>query len=332
MSKSVLLLGNGFNQCLKEYLKDDGNIKLEKYFEDIVNLWNKFSHLMENEELKNNLCNIFKVERINSVEEVIHYIYISMDFLRLVSKLSVIEGSKKGEECLSRLSDNIKQNIYSKLSELVIDFWKQEIDGFYSSLIKVKKNLRLENKIKEFADSIVNIYTTNYDGVADTIFNFNQGNEYLFKDYFCGKNKKENYVYFCPENIEYNDENKKLIHLHGSYKFFKFFIKEKKEEYIIKIKTKKYENIEETKINYPEEFIKKNELAPIIVLDAKIKKKEIIENNALLREYFRLFENDLKTAKNLIIWGSSLTNDSHIENAIEDYFLKKINWKTKKLS
>lgn len=49
----------------------------------------------------------------------------------------------------------------------------------------------------------------------------------------------------------------------------------------------------------------------------------------LLSVYFRAFREELKNAKNLIIWGQSLKNDPHIEEdikrkfCIRNYFIKR---------
>lgn len=52
MSKTTILIGNGFNYSLRDYI-DDENIKSQ--VNDIISLWNQFDELIKSNKATKNL-------------------------------------------------------------------------------------------------------------------------------------------------------------------------------------------------------------------------------------------------------------------------------------
>jgi NAD-dependent SIR2 family protein deacetylase len=113
------------------------------------------------------------------------------------------------------------------------------------------------------------------------------------------------YNIFDLNNYFRDEEESKLLHLHGSYKFFIYFgdfIKVKKDGW-----------------NFYRE--NKEMLIPVLIFNAPKFKEKQIKSFAVLNVYFHAFKEELKKSKNLIIWGQSLKNDPHIENVIKKLFI-----------
>lgn len=352
MGNSVLLIGNGFLYSIADFLeknrKDNSNKEIDevsKRIKLISGLWKEFDDIHKDRELSRKLADIYNVRSL-SPENFIEHIYSSMDILRLTHKLFNDGGIKKCESCFSDLSKSINNAISSKIASIIDKFWNEEEENkLYPTLYNFRLNgvLVKDKNIEGFLNNISSIYTTNYDGVLEILFKFNENRKGkifnlvdLFNSASCGIHKndgenenKDNYqhYYVCFSGINYYRNAKKLLHLHGSYKFFKYTVGLGELEIKIK-KEKKQEFFESLRKEIKDKSLENGSpifsvLFPIIVFGAPNLKMEVINSYNSLRTYFVLFQQDLKRNKNLIIWGQSLKNDPHILNAIKEFFIKE---------
>jgi hypothetical protein len=300
----TILLGNGFNYSIKDFIeshKDDymhllQNIaKLIKAIEGITELWGELNKL---------------VDTTNVDENLIEDIHKSFTFLSLIKPF---ENEHNLKNCVKELKEKFNKSFIETLWKIIHRFLEYESKGFYQDLTKLSQNIFNDyNYIpcQKIRGKNVNLYTTNYDGIAEIILGYD-GKQLSLPDMFRGCDS-DYYVCFSKKGYEEDKEGYKLFHLHGSYKFFayKFFLPADYEE--IKIKREH--------INFVKE--NKNLLEPIIVLNAPSIKEKQIERFEVLKSYFSVFKTDLQKSEKLIIWGQSLEYDPHLLKAIEEHFVR----------
>lgn len=309
MIENVLLLGNGFNYTILNFIKDD---ILRKEVSDIINLWNKFNDFFGE---------IRKIEKFEnwSDESIIDIVDGSIKILRRLPHLE----NEDLKECLENIENTFFEEINNKLLDFVEKFIKAEIEDIYKRILSFYNN-HIDCNLYDFiVKNKMSVYTTNYDGIAEVILAYdkngvNNGNKIKLRDMF-GKLKNDGCnVYndefedFCnvfdPDNYFRDENESKLIHLHGSYKYFLY---SNTSDCFVKIKSDGWNFYEKNK----------NKLTPIIVFGAKNYKEKQINNFQILVSYFESFKNEIRNAKNIIIWGQSLENDPHIEKAIKKFFI-----------
>ncbi len=296
----VILLGNGFNISLREFVSDE-NVK--EQIEAIIKLWNEFDKLVEN--------NKEFIEKI--LEDLNKSFYI----------LSIIKPFYENGElknCLDKLKEQFHSEFIDRLWDIVFEFIKQENNNFYRELanyfhIDLFPKINPYKKISEKGN--IDIYTTNYDGIAEILFGYDakeeQGyNKIKLRDMFRGCDGYPTYVCFSEDGYREDLNEPKLLHLHGSYKFYvyDFF---------------PYWSYKEIKVSrdYLENFVKENKthLEPIIILNAPKFKEKQIKNFHILNTYLKVFEENIKKTNTLVVWGQSLENDPHIKKIIDENFI-----------
>ncbi|QTA38509.1 SIR2 family protein [Thermosipho ferrireducens] len=292
--ENVFLLGNGFNYSIRDFIEDK-NLKNE--INKIINLWEEFAQFFS--EIKN----MDEYESLSD-ENIIDIIHKSISLLGLLPLIN----NKNLEKCLEKIKTEFFNKINDKLLNIVEKFVEIEESGIYKQIANFYHNHTEYNFYKFIEENKISIYTTNYDGIAEIIFAYDKDeiseNKIKLRDMF---GYGDYYYNAFDFNNYFRDENEsKLLHLHGSYKFFSYqgdFIKIKKEGWY---------------------FYRKNKdmLSPILIFNAPGLKEKQIKNFSVLSVYFKSFERELTKAKNLIIWGQSLKNDPHIEKIIKELFIK----------
>ncbi|WP_126993248.1 hypothetical protein [Thermosipho globiformans] len=200
--------------------------------------------------------------------------------------------------------------IKDELLKIVERFIEAEKEGLHQNLVAFYYQHTNYNIYEFVKNNNISVYTTNYDGIAEMIVGYdksgNKGNTRIkLRDMFGGGGN--GYNVFEIDNYFRDYEKSKLIHLHGSYKYFSYL-----GDYI-KLKSCCWDFYHQNK-----EF-----LSPTIVFNAPELKKKQIKDSLLLSVYFRTFREELKNAKNLIIWGQSLKNDLYIEDIIRKFFIEE---------
>ncbi len=299
--KKTILIGNGFNHHFKSYIDND---ELKNEIDHITSLWNKFDNLVENNGA--------------SIEEIIENLYRAFAFLSSVKPFRENEY----KECIDLLREKFYIEFIDMLHDIAYEFAKQQLEGFYGQL----KSYLCENIFDNFVpceiikNKKINVYTTNYDGIAEMILG-HDGKNFQLPD---GFRHDGNYVCFNKEAFDEDLKGCKLFHLHGSYKFYKLF---EYEDYRfakeIKFKFENSDSLNEFENN-------KQNLEPIIILNAVNLKEKQIKNYFSLSMYLSAFEKDLKKSDTLIIWGQSLKNDPHLKDRIKKYYTTNNEYNEKK--
>jgi len=287
----VLLLGNGFNNSLLNFVDD---LQLNGYIRQVIGLW----HALD-ERLGENFSEL-------DLEKV----YEAFDVLRM---LKFLEKNKVYDSCFSALQNAVDSELANAIWDIVENFVELEINGFYIRLANYLNNELFEEflPVQLAIDSGICIYTTNYDGIAEIVLAYDPNEEDERKriklpDMFGWCHEK--YNCFSQSSFVRDYERSKLLHLHGSYKFYYY------DRLSVKLKR-----------DYINEFRDFEE--PIIILNAPSLKKRQIMRYPVLDAYFYSFQLDLKRFNSLVIWGQSLRTDPHILEAIR----KSLNDKRKEV-
>ncbi|MBB6062820.1 NAD-dependent SIR2 family protein deacetylase [Thermosipho japonicus] len=295
MIENVFLIGNGFNYSILEFV-DDG---LKERIKGIISLWSRFEQFFSE---------IRKIEKYKDLtdENIIDIINHSLEIL---GKLPLVKDEDlKG--CLQKFKKEFFVKINNELLKIVEKFIEAEKKGLHQYLVTFYYQHTNYNIYEFVKNNNISVYTTNYDGIAEMIVGYdkngNKGNTRIkLRDMFGGG--ENDYNIFAIDNYFRDYEKSKLIHLHGSYKYFSFSGK------FIKMKKRRWDFY----------YQNKTDLTPVIVFNAPKLKEDQIKGSLILSKYFELFKEELRKAKNLIIWGQSLKNDLYIEDIIRKFFIEK---------
>ncbi|MCQ4140144.1 hypothetical protein, partial [Chryseobacterium sp. EO14] len=290
----LLLVGNGFNYMVENWINNlpehliDNKIKESKNditqkISEITKLWQKFNDIFEEIREKN--------PKLND-EELIRIIYSVIDLFSNMSGLEKIMGPEKLLE-LKGLFDSL---LLEKIRDIALEFKSHHESIGYKNIKKLfpdfGKNFNqilIDNKVE-----YLHIYTTNYDGILDTLLT-DDPRGFIFHDGF-GNIHNDRFLGFYEYNINYS---KIICHLHGSYLYEKNF----------GVTYKLKENLENNE--------------PVMIFNNPDFKENIIKKDTVLSEYYKILESDLKTADQLIIFGNSMANEPHIKKLIQKYGNKK---------
>jgi NAD-dependent SIR2 family protein deacetylase len=302
------------------------NKELKEETGNIICLWEVFDEYFKE---------IEETYKING-EEAIKLVYSAIDALNALNMLKLCspkiaelfeEIYELNNQIIPRYEEIINKVILESAKNVVKKFHESELDKYYK---KLKREFLIEGKplgnhIKELIDNkkfkkkkFLHIYTTNYDGIIDTLLNYNiyennknMGNtnkkmDFLGRDGFGGSH--EEYKHF---NGIFKIENENIIlHIHGSYKFRRLF------RMTVKM-TKEYVKKQQSKGgNFTVDF-------PVIIYNNREIKQKIIEENDVLSKYFEYFKFSLRECSKFVIWGNSLKTDPHIAKAICQNFDKE---------
>lgn len=323
MKNICLLVGNGFNLMLNNIIENEINLNsknknmnnseveelkdLQNKFLDQTNLWKEFDDIFNS--LKSDTG-------INSNdEEMISIVYTIIELLSIVgNKAEKYHGIFSDE--IHGIQRKFNELIGDKINSIIKRFYEFEETKYYSklkSLFYIKSNTFADEISKLLKDSRTNlkIFTTNYDGIMETLLNRAKkgvkltGELFITKDGFGTISPKMNlgvepddYLCFYEKIVE--NEKHICVHLHGSYKFVA---------------------LKDNKVFKSKKFIENS--LPVIVFNSPLRKKDIIEEYSVLDKKFEIFKNSLNICKKLIIIGSSLESDPHIVRAIIENVQKK---------
>jgi len=284
---TIFLVGNGFNFLIADILKyqrennkecdffADNIEQLEKDIREITTLWRKFDDLFASLEKE--------YPKLNK-EQLLKMIHSVVEFFRNFEGLEFFFSNKEMETInhLDTLKKLMDKTLLKKIVTISEEFKRHEEAKGYSNLKQIfpKFGVRLKELLKKHEYNRVSIFSTNYDGVLDTLLT---DNGFLFVD---GFKRIEGDLVFCEEQLESSDF--KMLHLHGSYKF--------EERYYATVKLLKGRSNEN----------------PVMIFNNPNLKEKLIKENDVLREYYYFFEKELESCNKLVIIGNSLLNEPHI--------------------
>lgn len=287
--KTILITGNGFNYMINEWINNLTNDKISELnlgskdeikqeIKEITILWQKFNDIFT--EIKKNLPQL-------SEEELIRLIYSVIELFSNLPGLEKIFNPEKIED-LKNLFDSF---LLDKIREIAEEFRNHHESTGYKNLKKIfpsfgkKFNDLIDLKNTEF----FNIFTTNYDGLLDTLLT-GDPRGFIFHDGFSHFN--ENLLTISEENINFD---KLICHIHGSYLYKREF------GYTYKLKNNLINS------------------EPIMVFNNPDFKEQIINRDNVLARYYHILLESLKVADNLIILGNSMKNEPHLKKIISKY-------------
>lgn len=170
MKKTVFLIGNGFNNIIADIVQNAPPSSLPKsvaYTQketaqnilQITKLWEKFD---------NDFKQLIKDTDQSNHEQLIETVYAVINFFSSLERFRDVIGSEKISE-IKKLFDNF---LVEKIVAIARDFREHENLNEYKSLKSYFPELPLfiSDLLERNKDKFVSIYTTNYDGVLDTIF------------------------------------------------------------------------------------------------------------------------------------------------------------------
>lgn len=287
--KTVLITGNGFNYMINGWIDnipDENLLKLnvgsknqiKNDITEITTLWQKFNDIFD--EIKKNLPQL-------NEEELIRLIYSVIELFSNLPGLEKILDTRKIEE----LKNIFNSFLLDKIREIAEEFRNHHESTGYKSIKKIFPSFgkKFSELLKSKDIEFFNIFTTNYDGLLDTMLT-GDPRGFIFQDGF--SNYTENLLTISEDNINFN---KLICHIHGSYLYKREF------GYTYKLKNK----------------LKNTE--PIMVFNNPDFKEQIINRDNVLARYYHILLENLKVADNLIILGNSMKNEPHLKNLISKY-------------
>jgi NAD-dependent SIR2 family protein deacetylase len=296
MKKTVFLIGNGFNNIIANLVRNAPNSNLPDNIKDtqeatadniiqITKLWEKFDKDFDE---------LAKETGQNNQEELIETIYAVINFFSSLERFSSVIGPERIEE-LKGLFGNF---IVDKIVDIAKDFREHENLQQYKNLkwyfpiLPMAVSALLEDK-----DRKINIYTTNYDGVIDTILSkpydrTTQTSGFQGGDGFTRRNPFNALLLnFVSEHMD--DKQMLIMHMHGSYKFTKYAGM-----------TNKIKGVQENN-------------QPVMVFNRKKVKGRIVKSDNVLSAYFERLRNDVKEAQRFVILGNSMITELHIKEMLK---------------
>ncbi|PRB01612.1 hypothetical protein CQ046_14625 [Chryseobacterium sp. MYb7] len=287
--KTILLVGNGFNYMIENWIKNlsehfvketigEETANITEKIHEITTLWQKFNEIFEEIKIKN--------PKLNE-EELIRIIYSVIDLFSSMDGLEKIMGRDKLEQ-LKGLFDSL---LLEKIRDIALEFKNHHESVGYKNIKKLFPDFgsRFSKMLSDKKSKYFHIFTTNYDGVLDTLLTGNP-HGFIFQDGFGGYTKE--FLKFYNYNIEFD---KIICHLHGSYLYQKIY----------GVTYKLRDNIENTD--------------PVMIFNNPDFKEDIIKRDTVLLQYYEILKTDLKDADQLIIFGNSMINEPHIKNLISKY-------------
>ena len=297
MKKTVFIIGNGFNNIIADIVKNTPAANLpnnvaytqESTVENILQitkLWEKFDRDFDQ---------LVKDTNQSNHEELIETVYAVINFFSSLERFRDTIGVEKIKE-IKGLFDNF---LVEKIIAIARDFREHENLSEYKSLKSYFPALPgfISNLFESDKNRFVNIYTTNYDGVLDTIISkpFDRKEQ---KSGFQGVDGFTRFNTFSNVLLDFVNEHMDLkqllvLHLHGSYKFTKYG------GVTCKIKGLHENN------------------QPVMVFNQKRIKGQIVRADNVLSAYFERLRSDVKDANRLVILGNSMKTENHIKDMLK---------------
>lgn len=289
--KVASIIGNGFNFLIEDiirnwegplpkYLSNQPNALADKIHE-ISKLWEKFDTIFQ--ELRG------KVHGVND-EELIRMIYAVIDFL---SNVEIFEKVLTKDQ-IQNIKNAFDFLLIERIKEIASEFKDHQSEQGYKDLKKLFPSFgeSFNTVLDRNGVSNFDFYTTNYDGVLDTLLTKNPRG-FLAVDGFGNVDGYPHHLKLYDDNF---NSKIKCLHMHGSYRFEK--------KYGITMKTKS--NAENAD--------------PVIVFNNPDQKEELIYRDTVLNEYYYRLSKSMKESKKLIIFGNSMQNEPHLKKKIFNEF------------
>lgn len=295
--KVAFLVGNGFNYMVENIIRKHvtGHETPAQLIEkrstadsiiSITSLWRKFDDVFQE------LTQQFEERGVRiSHEELIRMIYAVINLFSSMSGFEQILGP----EDLTRLKTVFDSFLLNKIREIAREFQEHQKSEAYGKIRGYFPTLpgSVEDMIRGRSLGKVRIFTTNYDGVLDTIFT-KRPYGFMFSDGFVNSQAYADLLELEPAYVTGNDLI--LAHIHGSYRF-----------------TKRYGRTYKTKENA-------DNREPVMVFNNPNMKEEIVKGDNVLSEYYKAFELTLSKAEKLVILGNSMEAEPHFKKVIRRYF------------
>ena len=298
--KTTMIIGNGFNNMVAGIIRQipdewitsktlkENKIATADNIMSITKLWEEFDVVFN--ELAKEMNNF-------NHEELIKMIYSVINLFSSLNGFTEVIGKDKIDEIRALFGSFL----VDKIVVIASKFREHENIDEYKSMKKYLSNFATSvlDHISTDPNNRLNIYTTNYDGVLDTLMTVprteNRNNGFIGADGFTNPVTQQLLGFVAPHL-----DNKKicLLHLHGSYKFTK---------------------------NYGETFKLRggainNE--PVMVFNNPNMKESIIRRDNVLSYYFDKLREDLINTDRLVIIGNSMKAEPHIKNLFQLYLNK----------
>lgn len=297
MKNVILITGNGFNYLIQDIIKNIPSSEIPPKINisvtdvttgisNITNLWKKFDKLFSDLKAKSNL----------NEEELIRMIHAILDLFSNMSGFKQVLNPAQVLQ-IQQIFDNL---ILTELKNISEEFRQYHNSEGYKAIKKLfpefgsKFKEMLNRKCHKF-----NIYTTNYDGVLDTLLTKKYPERgFIFSD--CLSNT--DVPGFLAMEPAYLNTNKYILaHIHGSYLYERYFGR-----------------------TYKQRSASLNS-SPIMVFNNPDLKKTVINNDNVLNAYYNKLEHDMQNFDKIIIIGNSMKTEPHIKNLISNHFSKRKN-------
>jgi hypothetical protein len=292
----TLLVGNGFNYLVANIIERHDGTGLPKRITDsqqacinninfLTRLWERFDEAFD--ELKK------ETKGLND-EELIGIIQCVINFLSCLDGLVDNVDITQIQQLLNSVFDRF---IVQKVIDIAQDFRRHENIDEYKSIKHYFKNIpySIEDYINANPGSKFNLYTTNYDGILETVFAKRQidgVSGFIAEDGFT-RRISENSPLLGLDRERLENAKMKFLHLHGSYKFTKVFGM-----------TCKLFGANSKNNN------------PVMVFNRPAQKGNLVRGDDVLNTYFEKLRRDMATSDKFIILGNSMRNEPHIKELL----------------
>lgn len=251
---------------------------------EISVLWKKFDDIFER--LKSDYPNV-------SDEELIRMIYTVIDFFSGLPAFEKILDKKLLESIKVAFSGLLIEQIRAITEE----FRQHQITEGYKDIKRLfpyfgdrLNSILIDNSVDSF-----DFFTTNYDGILDTLLTKGTEKGFLSTDGFGKDPDSASHLRLIPDSLY--DYRIKCIHIHGSYRF-----------------EKKYGNTFKTRT------IKQQNLEPVIIFNNPLQKESLIRRDPVLSHYYSYMANSLKQVDTLVVFGNSMVNEPHLQSLISEKY------------
>lgn len=294
--RRVVIVGNGFIHHLKSLVE----IQQERHknIDNFIgrNGVNRCSRIVQELQKVSELFSAFD----SLQKELTHFFSDKVKYEELFERLDALIAWYKSknefkniidDKCFNGLEVLIEKIINEKILPIVGEFEEQEIRGVYADLFRLIPGTTIGDRVAEAQKASgdkIGIFTTNYDGYLAQLLRTSSGDSdgFHFFDGFGGGK----YGHFVVPYEPYFSDNNFLASLHSSYRIG--YVGEE----LIKTRPRQGE---------------RNKL-PILVYMNPQRKLSYIKKHYILRRYWESFENWLKDADEVVVYGNSLRSDPHI--------------------
>jgi len=318
------IIGNGFNRALAQSPQFSS---VSSKVLEIASLWEEFSGLIS--EVKKKLQS--DTGSSYPDEKILEFIFIVLQSLKSKEIFSHI----KYQTCFDTLVSQFSSVITKKLESIALKFFRVESEDFYSSVSALLEEEFLPYWHTRRQKTPTTLITTNYDGIVDTIFARNKDGgfgKYGMGDLFASCDSERHItdctrayvdelgrsswkgIGYCFSNYSYLQSHReqfkdKLLHLHGSYKFWKH------------IDSDAEVKIDKQALEIFNECLQNDNWYPMVVFGPPEQKLNIINKYKTLQTYLDIFKHILFNAEEirqikLVIWGTKFESDPHLYEVV----------------